>query len=111
MSCVPQRTEVCTAYCSPQFPWGDKQIARFMFRVALFVRRGMTEPDAETWADRLAERDAERDTRRLCLECEHLQRSGHCFAASQGWITGAEKRMQPVTTQLQRCEAFSFQKP
>lgn len=95
------------------FPsWGEREIARFKFRAALFQRRGLSPADAETWADRLFERDFERDDRRVCLECEHIQRSGQCFAAAQGWmLPGTPKRYEPVTTQLQRCEAFSFQKP
>jgi hypothetical protein len=92
-------------------PWGEKEISRFKFRVGLFVRRGMSEHDAEVWADRLFERDYERDDRRICLECQHLQRSGGCFAAAQGWIKGADKRMQPIKDLLQRCECFSWQTP
>lgn len=91
--------------------WGDKQLARFQFRAALFQRRGMSEHDAEVWADRLYERDFERDDRRLCVECAHLQRSGVCFAAAQGWIEGADRRLQPVPDILQLCPQFQWTTP
>ncbi len=97
--------------------WGEREIARFKFRTALFMRRGVAEPDAETLADRLFERDYERDTRRMCLACAHLQRSGHCFAAKQGCLlhspagTRAADHYTPLQQTLQRCEAFEFVTP
>ena len=78
----------------------DRQIARFRFRVALFTRRGMTEPDAETWADRLAERDHERDPRRICLECSNFQRSRTCA-----------KKLPVSPEQLVHCLGFEFVMP
>lgn len=100
-----------------RMPWGDREIGRFKFRVALFTRRGLTEADAETLADRLYERDFERDDRRVCLECKHLQRSGHCFAAKQGLIHGIKAGSRnadfftPPQQTLQRCEGFDFVTP
>jgi hypothetical protein len=91
--------------------WTEAEISRFQFREALFIRRGMSASAAETLADRLALRDQHRDERRVCIECEHLQRSGHCFAASQGRLVGIDTRYQPVIDQLARCEGFSWQKP
>lgn len=87
-------------------PWDDPQIGRFQARVALFLRRGWEEPRAEQWADRLVSRDAERDDRHLCIECAHLRRDGTCFAAAQGWIASAGRRLNPVTDVLARCECF-----
>mgnify|MGYP003405171820 FL=1 len=92
-------------------PWGDKEIRRFQFRVELFKRRGWSEADAETWADRLFERDYERDDRRLCIECKNLQRDGGCFAAKQGRLPNTSRHLQPITSMLQRCECFEFVKP
>jgi hypothetical protein len=89
----------------------DKQIARMAFRIAMFQRRGLSERAAEKLADRLADRDDDRDDRRVCLECEHLQRSGACFAAAQGWLPHTSPRHAPVPDLLQRCERFSFQTP
>ena len=97
--------------------WGEREITRFRFRAALFQRRGLSEPDAETLADRLAERDYERDDRRVCIECKHLQRSWHCFAAKQGWLAHIKAGSReadhytPLQQTLQRCEGFEFQTP
>lgn len=91
--------------------WTEAEMTRFMFRESLFIRRGLSASEAETLADRLALRDQHRDERRVCLECEHLQRSGHCFQASQGRLAGIDKRYEPVRDQLARCEGFSWQKP
>lgn len=92
-------------------PWGDREFARFAFRVALLRRRRMSETEATQIADRLALRDQERDDRRMCVECENMQQDGGCFAASQGWIAQTTKNHKPVRTLLQRCEAFNFCKP
>lgn len=81
-------------------PWGDKMIARFRFRAALFARRGMTEDRAEAWADRLAARDADLDERRICFECDSWQRSHTCA-----------KRLPTSPWQLVRCGGFEFVKP
>ena len=96
--------------------WGEREQKRFAFRVGLFTRRGMTQPDAETLADRLFERDAERDDRRVCVECAHITadhpRHGRgCFAAQQGWIHGAARNLSPIPDLLLRCEAFAWQMP
>lgn len=92
-------------------PWGDKEIARFEFRKALFIRRGIHEHYADQLADRLYERDLEMDTRRFCAECANYQRDGGCHAAKQGWITGADRRMKVIPDLLQRCECFKWQTP
>ncbi len=92
-------------------PWGDAEFRRFAFRFALLARRGLAQDAAEALADRLALRDQEKDDRRICWECQHLQRSGHCFAASQGRIPNTSKQLMPVKDLLQRCEAFEFQTP
>ena len=94
-------------------PWGDKQITRFNFRVALFTRRGMEPGMAEAYADRCAERDHERDDRHFCWECQHMQRDGGCFAAKQGWMKaeGITTRFVAIPDQLQRCSQFTFVTP
>lgn len=91
---------------------GDREISRFTFRIGLFKRRGYEADRAERTADALRERDRLRDDRRMCIECTHLQRSGGCFQAAQGKLLWpADKRLQPVTDVLQRCERFEFAKP
>jgi len=89
----------------------DKQMTRMVYRIALFQRRGWTPQHSEHWADRLADRDMDRDERRLCIECANLQRSGICFAATQGKIPGVAKNWTPVQDILQRCTTFKFQIP
>ncbi len=118
MPAVGARVQVVNGYAMNQadinrqmLPWGDKEISRFLYRAGLFQRRGWLESKAEFMADRLALRDQERDDRRICLECQHIQRSGGCFIAAQGRMPNASKRMQPVTDLLQRCESFEWQKP
>lgn len=91
--------------------WGDREIGRFSFRAGLFQRRGLPEAAAEFLADRLALRDQERDDRRICMECQHLQKTGGCFAAQQGWLLHTSTRHAPVRDILQRCEAFAFVTP
>jgi len=91
--------------------WGDAQIKRFTFREALFKRRGLSAQAAEQVADRLATRDHERDERRICLECESLQRGGSCFHVQQGNVRDVSPKHAPVPDILQRCDHFTFQKP
>lgn len=81
-------------------PWGARQIARFKFRVALFMRRGMAEDVAEAWGDRLAVRDSDRDNRRICIECSAWQRSRTCA-----------KRLPTSPLQLACCHGFEWVTP
>lgn len=92
-------------------PWTDREISRFSFRTSLFRRRGLAVHEAEFLADRLALRDQQRDDRRVCLECDRLQRGLRCFAHEQGWIRGVSRDWQPLVRQLQRCPHFAFVKP
>lgn len=80
--------------------WTEREIARCVFRTALFRRRGMTEREAEAWASRLADRDHDRDDRRICAECKHLRPMGAC--AVRGIY---------VRDTLQRCPLFTFETP
>lgn len=80
--------------------WNDAQIARFNFRLALFMRRGLSGPEAEALADKLAFRDYEWDKRRACVECSNLQRGRTCFV-----------RLPVSMTQLIHCHGFKFSTP
>ena len=91
--------------------WNDREISRFQFRSALFMRRGFAQERAEFTADRLALRDQQRDGRRMCIECASLQQRGTCFAATTGKMLGVNRFMQPVQDLLQRCSHFNFQMP
>ncbi len=81
-------------------PWCDRKIARFKFRVALFMRRGMTEDQAKALGDRLSARDADLDERRICCECSNFQRSRTCAL-----------RLPTSPLQLACCHGFDFVKP
>ncbi|MDO9357887.1 MAG: hypothetical protein Q7T70_02700 [Polaromonas sp.] len=89
----------------------DPAIVRLGKRIALFKRRGCATERAGELAELLLLRDADRDDRRMCIECAHLQTTGGCFAARQGWIHGTAPYLTPVKDMLQRCECFEWQKP
>lgn len=87
--------------------WDDSEIDAFAAREARFTRMGRT-ADAEHLAERLRLRDRDGDDRRLCLECTWLGDAGRCLAAATGRIRGVDKRLEPVQTMLQRCDAFGL---
>ena len=66
--------------------------------------------DAEDLAERLTLRDRDGDDRRLCLECTWLGDTGRGLAAATGRMPGADRRLEPVQTILQRCAAFGLRK-
>lgn len=87
--------------------WDDAELDACRAREARFLRMGRT-ADAEHLAERLALRDRQHDDRRLCLECSWLGERGRCLAAATGRIPGADRRLEPVQTILQRCGAFGL---
>ncbi len=93
----------CHASC-----WNDAEIAAFMARTERFAVLGRT--DAADLAERLTLRDRDGDDRRLCLECTWLGDTGRCLAAATGRIPGADRRLEPAQTILQRCGAFGLRK-
>lgn len=90
--------------------WSEAEIASFSRRQALMLARGYVPEDAEAMAEALTLRDRQGDDRRICLECTHLGERGRCLAASAGRIPSADRRLEPVPTILQRCEAFGLRK-
>ena len=89
-------------------PWDDTACARFVARVALFMRRGINATDADDIAERLHVRDVQGDERRLCIECAHLAgrtlsgwRCGDARAAGVASVLPAE-----LVTMAQRCAGF-----
>jgi hypothetical protein len=90
--------------------WADAEIRSFRKRQSLMLARGYAPDDAEAMAEALTLRDRQGDDRRICLECTHLGERGRCIAASAGRIKGADRRLEPVPTILQRCEAFGLRK-
>ncbi len=93
----------CHAPC-----WGDAEKAAFTARRKRFALLGRA--DANDLAERLTLRDRDGDDRRLCLECTWLGETGRCLAAATGRIPGADRRLKPAQTVLQRCEAFGLRK-
>ena len=87
--------------------WDDAEIATFATRHARMLRRGYSDADAQDLAERLTLRDREGDDRRLCVECGALDRRGRCMVAAAGRLPGADRRLEPVPTILQRCEGFA----
>jgi hypothetical protein len=90
--------------------WGEVETHSFRKRQALMLARGYAPEDAEAMAEALTLRDRRGDDQRICLECTHLGERGRCLAASAGRIRGADRRLEPVPTILQRCEAFGLRK-
>ena len=93
----------CHAPC-----WNDGEIVAFTARAERFVLLGRA--DADDLAEQLTLRDRDGDDRRLCLECTWLGDTGRCLAAATGRIPGADRRLEPVQTLLQRCGAFGLRK-
>lgn len=87
--------------------WGDAEIEAFQRREARFTRMGRV-ADAEHLAERLTLRDRQHDDRRLCLECAALADNRRCLVAARGRLAGADRRLEPVPTILQRCEGFAL---
>jgi hypothetical protein len=90
--------------------WDDDELSAFTARVLVLQRRGIEAGDADNLAERLTLRDRDGDDRRMCVECSHLGDGGRCLAAAAGRVHGADRRMEPVPTILQRCEAFGLRK-
>ena len=86
----------------------DAEIAAFTARTERFALLGRA--DADDLAERLKLRDRDGDDRRLCLECTWLGDTDRCLAAATGRIPGADRRLEPVQTILQRCGAFGLRK-
>ncbi len=87
--------------------WDDAEIDAFTAREARFTRMGRM-ADAEHLAERLALRDRQHDDRRLCLECAALADNRRCMVAARGRLAGADRRLEPVPTILQRCPGFTL---
>ena len=90
--------------------WDDSEVSTFTARVLMLLRRGIGVDDADDLAERMTLRDRDGDDRRMCVECSHLGDGGRCLAAASGRVHGADRRMEPVQTILQRCDAFGLRK-
>ena len=84
--------------------WDDAEIAGFVARVALFMRRGINATDADDLAERLTLRDRDGDDRVICAECLHY-RPGRC-GNHRGAGLSAPDVGRDLAVMLQRCPAF-----
>lgn len=84
----------------PTGTWTEREMTRFVFREALFRKRGESPSEAEKLAERLVQRDRDGDDRRYCIECAHIRSA---WACTQG---GPSIREVP-----HRCERFAWMKP
>ncbi len=91
----------CNAPC-----WNGAETAAFTARTERFALLGRA--DADDLEKRLTLRDRDGDDRRLCLECTWLGDTGRCLAAATGRIPGADRRLEPAQTILQRCRTFGL---
>ena len=80
---APQQTPANEATSDPdRWCWphssamSTAEIDAFTVRLARFTDKGLSLDDAEALADKLVTRDRDNDSRRLCLECAHLQGVG-----------------------------------
>lgn len=97
-------------WCWPHGPaMNTAEIDTFKARLARFTGKGPTLVDAEALADGLVNRDREMDDRSLCLECVHLQGTGHwrCGNAVAGVGTPNAQLPSNMPAQLQRCPGFT----
>lgn len=85
----------------PYVPCTQRELDRIGFRMALFRRRGENADEAEQLAFRLLDRDRSLDTRRLCMECVHLQPPCQCH----------QPEAAPLREVLQRCPSFRWVTP
>ena len=93
-------------WCWPQSEaMNAAEIDRFRCRVVSFIRRGITDSQAELVADLLVIRDRQHDDRRLCLECTSY-RPGRCGNSRAAGLNGHEVGADLVTL-LQRCRGFA----
>ncbi len=94
---------------APAEPWDDAAIGRFEARVALLMRRGFSDDDADALAERLHLRDVQMDDRRLCLECIHLAgRAGAWQCGKHRTARVMRELPDELATRLQRCPGFTL---
>lgn len=84
--------------------WNDAEIATFVARVALFLRRGMTGTDADDLAERLVLRDRDGDDMHVCVECAHY-RPGRCGNHRRAMLQTSEVG-RDLAGLLQRCPGY-----
>lgn len=87
-----------------------QEIDTFTARLARFTDKGLDLDAGERLADRLVIRDREQDTRRLCLECNHLGGTGRCGNWQRAGVAIRSRDAQlpgDLVQLLQHCAGFS----
>lgn len=69
-------------------------------------RHGLSIDEAERLAEDLLRRDRQGLDLHACSECRHLESTGRCAAARAGRLPGADRRHEPIKTELVRCPCF-----
>lgn len=93
------------------------EIETFNARSDRFTKFGLSQEDANQWAEIAAQRDREGDDRRYCLECAHLRPGRQCgnWRAAGVAIWANESQLpSELVLKLQRCGGYSphsFQAP
>lgn len=104
----PHRLTRAEANAAHAEPWDDATCGRFVARVALLMRRGLSPGDADDLAERLHLRDVQGDDRRLCLECLHLTGRAGTWRCGNARAAGVGADLPAVIVALpQRCPGFT----
>lgn len=104
----PYRLSAAEADAAHAEAWTDDQIAAFVARVSLFMRRGIGATDADNLAERLHLRDVRADDRRLCIECAHLAGRPGAWRCTNHRPAGVGAALpRALVTLPQRCGGFS----
>ncbi len=85
-------------------PWDDGACARFLARVAVFMRGGFNATDADDLAERLHLRDVEGDNRTSCIECWNFE---VVTLQCKSRVLGVHRIGREDLSTLRRCPAFS----
>ncbi len=85
----------------------DAELIRMEARYRLARRHGLDIDQTERLADDLLRRDRQGLDMRMCVECRCLESTGRCAAARAGRLAGADRRFEPIRTELIRCPAFA----
>lgn len=83
-----------------------QEVATFTARLHYVQSKGLRLGDAQALADRLVIRDREQDSRRTCLECQHLAGRQRCAQWQRAGI-GSPAIPADLLALLQRCDAFT----
>ena len=91
------------------------ELETLLHHIASFTRRGLSFAAAEELADRLMQAQRTADTRRTCLQCQHLVGHGagawHCRNGQRAGVAlngRVSVLARDWVTVLQRCDGFGM---